>query len=141
MSLQEVEQFFQRYEAAFNALDGDAVADLWHSPSGIAHDRDGAGALTWWADETPMRANHRALCDIYRKAGFHRTVGTLVDHQDLGSHQSTALIDWTIARQDGSTLQRFHTHYHLMRGPQGPKVLLCTAYQEDISEMKNHAAQ
>ena len=38
MSLQEVEQFFQRYEAAFNALDGDAVADLWHSPSGIALD-------------------------------------------------------------------------------------------------------
>ncbi|MFD2453083.1 Cif family virulence factor [Ideonella paludis] len=43
MSLQEVEQFVQRYQAAFNALDGDAVADLWHSPSGIADERAGQG--------------------------------------------------------------------------------------------------
>ncbi|TDM05497.1 MAG: hypothetical protein C4K60_12080 [Ideonella sp. MAG2] len=141
MSLQEVQHFFERYEAAFNALDGDAVADLWHSPSGIAHDHDGVGAVTWWADEAPMRANHLALCDIYRKAGFHRTVGRLVDHHDLGLNQSTALMDWTIERQDGSTLQRFHTHYHLMRGAAGPKVLMCAAYEENIAEMKNHAAE
>lgn len=59
----------------------------------------------------------------------------------LGRSHRTALLHWRIRRQDGSELQSFHTHYHLMRGPQGPKVLLCTAYQEDISEIKNHAAQ
>lgn len=141
MSLQEVEQFFQRYEAAFNALDGDAVADLWHSPSGIADERAGHGALTWWPDEAPMRANHRALCGVYAQAGFHATEGRIVAHQDLGAQHSTALLHWVIRRQDGSELQAFHTHYHLMRGPQGPKVLLCTAFQENLSEMKQHAAQ
>lgn len=137
MSLQEVQQFFQRYEAAFNALDGDAVADLWTSPSGIAGQHNGQGALTWWAQDAPMRANHLALCEVYRQADFATTQGHIVAHQDLGAHHSTALLHWVIRRQDGSTLQAFHTHYHLMRGPQGPKVLLCTAFQENLSEMRS----
>ena len=47
----------------------------------------------------------------------------------------------TVYRADGSVLQRFCTGYNLARMPQGPRVVLCTAYQENISEMKQHAAQ
>jgi hypothetical protein len=44
MSQQEVIQFFKQYNAAFDSLDGDAVAALWHVPSGIVDSR----TVTWW---------------------------------------------------------------------------------------------
>ena len=41
MTLREVTSFFETYRDAFNRLDGDAVADLWHGASGITDTRDG----------------------------------------------------------------------------------------------------
>jgi hypothetical protein len=51
MSRRETLAFFRRYRTAFNRLDGDAVADLWHTPSSIA---DSA------ADGTHARVTHCA---------------------------------------------------------------------------------
>ncbi|MFN0186209.1 MAG: hypothetical protein ACKVQR_20540 [Aquabacterium sp.] len=137
MSRSEVLAFFDRYREAFNRLDGDAVADLWHTPSAITDAR----ADTVWTDEAPMRANHRALCDLYRANGYARADFDLVQHEALGADHAFAHLRWTLTRADGSVLQRFGTGYNLRRTPAGPKVLLCTAYQEDIAEMKQHAAQ
>ena len=141
MSLQEATQFFTHYRDAFNRLDGDAVADLWHSSSGIADSSNGRGRLTWWPDDAPMRANHRALCELYRHNGYDHARFDIVDHLPLGSQHCVCRLHWTLNRADDSVLQQFHTAYHLMRTANGPKVLLATAYEEDISEMKRHAAQ
>ena len=141
MSLTEAQQFFASYRAAFNRLDGDAVADLWHACSGIADTANDAGRLTWWPEDAPMRANHRALCELYRHKGYHHAEFDIVDHLPLGMHHSVSRLHWTLKRADGSVLQQFHTAYHLMRTASGPRVLLATAYEEDIQEMKRHAAQ
>jgi hypothetical protein len=141
MSHAEVQSFFTRYRDAFNALDGDAVADLWHDASGIADSRDGCGRLTWWPDDAPMRANHRALCAVYRGANYGRA-DFVIDHfVPMGPNHAFARLQWTITRVDGSLLQRFGTGYQLLRTADGPRVLLCTAFEEDLQEMKPHAAQ
>lgn len=127
--------FFAQYRAAFDRLDADAVADLWHAGSGIADSRGGHGRLTWWADDADMRANHRALCAHYRASGYHHAEFELVDHQALGADHAFARLRWSLWRGDGSLLQRFHTAYQLMRGVDGPRVLLATAYQEDLAAM------
>lgn len=72
MSLNETVAFFDCYQAAFNALDGDAVAELWAAQSGIADRREGRARLTWWSDAEAMRDNHRALCEADRASGFAR---------------------------------------------------------------------
>ncbi len=141
MSRAEVQAFFARYRDAFNALDGDAVADLWHSPSGIADSRDGSGRLTWWPEAAPMRANHRALCDVYRGAGYGRADFTLDHCAPMGADHAFARLQWTLTRADGSTLQQFRTGYQLIRTAGGPRVLLCTAFEEDLQEMTPDAAQ
>ena len=66
MSLEETQAFFETYRDAFNRLDGHAVADLWHTPSGITDSggADGAARLTWWPDDAPKRANHVATLSI-----------------------------------------------------------------------------
>jgi hypothetical protein len=137
MSLSEVQQFFAAYQDAFNRLDGDAVAQLWHVPSGIT-DRH---TTTWWDDEAPMRANHRALCDIYRGLNYGRADHEIAAIESLGETHAFAHVRWTLRRQDGSVLQQFGTGYQLVRGECGPQVLLCTAYAEDYKEMTPHAAQ
>ena len=147
MSHAEVQAFFARYRDAFDRLDGDAVADLWHVPSGIADSPAtaggwaGGGRLTWWPDDAPMRANHRALCALYRGAGYHRARFEIEASWPLGAHHAAARLRWTLTRADGSLLQRFHTAYQLIDTASGPKVLLCTAYEENLQEMTPHAAQ
>ena len=143
MSRTETLAFFEAYRDAFNRLDGDAVADLWHNSSGITDSggEGGAARLTWWSDDAPMRANHRALCDVYRHNGFQRADFELQSHLPLGPAHAFAHLHWTLTRQDGSVLQQFHTGYQLLRTAQGPRVLLAVAHQEDLSRMKPHAAE
>ena len=143
MSREETQAFFEVYRDAFNRLDGDAVADLWNEPSGItdAAGPDAQPRLTWWANDAPMRANHRALCEAYRDSGYGRADFEIEQHQPLGRHHAFAHVHWRLQRADGSLLQQFHTGYQLMRTSRGPRVLLAVAHQEDLSEMKRHVAQ
>lgn len=143
MTHADVQAFFDRYQDAFNRLDGDAVADLWHVPSGIAdsHGAADGGRLTWWPEAAPMRANHRALCAHYRQAGYGAARFTIDQVVPLGPDHAFARLQWTLTRADGSLLQRFGTGYQLLRTAQGPRVLLCTAYQENLKEMTPDAAQ
>jgi len=143
MTQPETQAFFEAYRDAFNRLDGNAVADLWHSASGIT-DSGGAGGharLTWWAEDAPMRANHCALCDVYRRADYGRADFRIQQHVPMGAHHAFARLHWAITRRDGSLLQQFHTGYQLMRTAAGPRVLLAVAHQENLSEMKPHAAE
>jgi len=137
ISRADVQAYFSAYRDAFNHLDGDAVADLWHVPSGIAQ----GDGVTWWGEDAPMRANHRALCARYRSAGYGRADFEIVHHEPLGAGHAFVRVQWTLWRRDGTPLQGFGTGYQLVRTAQGPRVLLCTAFEEDLREMKPHAAE
>lgn len=143
MSAAELRIFFDAYRDAFNRLDGDAVADLWHVPCGIADNgADGAqGSVEVWTVDAPMRSNMRALCAAYAGADFGRADFGIDHHVALGPHHAFATLCWTLVRRDGSLLQRFRTGYQLLRTADGPRVLLATAYEEKLSEMKPHAAE
>lgn len=141
MSVQETREFFERYRDAFNAGNGDAVADLWHTPSMITDSRDGVARITLWDKDAEMRANMHALCELYRSAGTHQWSFDLTDHMALGPNHAFVRVAWTMQHTDGTMMQSFVTGYQLGRTAAGPRVLMCTAYQEDFSELKRHAAQ
>ena len=84
MSHAEVQAFFETYRDAFNRLDGDAVADLWHTPSAITNSGEAAAQLTWWSEDEPMRANHRALYGLYRSSGYQRAEFEIANCVGLG---------------------------------------------------------
>ena len=142
MSRDEVQQFFERYRDAFNALDGDAVAELWHAAgSGITDmGADGQARVTWWPQSGPMRANHQALCELYRHNGFARTEFSLHQHHALGAEHAFALLQWRLLRHDGSLLQQFQTAYQVLRTLQGPRVLLAVAFEENTQRLKRTVA-
>jgi len=64
-----------------------------------------------------------------------------VHHEPMGANHAFVHLHWTLQRRDGTPLQRFGTGYQLMRTASGPKVLLATAFEEDLQEMKPHVAQ
>ena len=142
MSRQEVQSFFEDYRARFNRLDDDAVANLWHTPSAITHRAKGANhaALTTWSEDAPMRANMHALCDIYRNDGYDHADFTLDSCELMGEYHAFAVVSWTLTRTDGTLLQQFKTGYNLMRAANGTRVILVTQFEENIEEMKRHAA-
>ncbi len=138
MSRTEVQAFFETYRDAFNRLDGGAVADLWHSSSGItdSHGEGGQARLIWWAEDATMRANPHALCEVYRQAGFGRADFQLEQHLPLGPQHAFAHLRWTLTGRDGGLLQQFYTGYQLMRTAQGPKVLLAVAHAEELGRLR-----
>ena len=62
----DIQLFLDQYCAAFNHLDGQAVAALYAIPSSIIHE----GVLTHWTSAGAVRANMVALCQMYREHGF-----------------------------------------------------------------------
>lgn len=142
MSRTEVQAFFETYRDRFNRLDADAVADTWHTQSGIAHPAKGGdfAAYRMWTNELPMRENMRALCDLYRNNDYGHAEFEIDRHETMGTHHAFAIVQWTLKRKDGSLLQTFKTGYNLMRTEHGPRVILATQFEEDIQEMKSNAA-
>lgn len=121
----EIKRFFERYRDAFNALDGDAVADLYAVPSGIV-DHDG---YTHWTDAAPILQNMRALCELYRQNGY---LGARFEERAFfaqGEDFAVADLGWHIERK-GAPAWEFSTSYNLKRDRGQWKVLLCTAYSE-----------
>jgi hypothetical protein len=133
INIRTVHQFFEHYRDAFNALKADAVATLWDTPSGIAQ----SGQMHWWPEAAPMRENMHALCEVYRQAGYGHAEFELLTVHPLGPQFFWADVQWTVWRKDGSVLQRFRTAYQLVQRPQGLKVLICMAYEENLGAMRS----
>lgn len=140
MTHADIQRFFDRYTAAFDALDGDAVAALWHTPSGIADAR----GVTWWTDTAAVAANMRELCKVYRNAGYVRAQHRILDAVPMGADDAFVNVAWVIEGSGGTVLQSFRTGYQLKKPPGAAadaiRVLLCTAYEEDITQLPDHAA-
>ena len=138
MNESEIRDFFERYRNAFNSLDGDAVADLWHTPSSISDCEAGSGVarVTLWTEDAPKRKNMRALCDVYMLNDYGRAEFAFDHFHALGANHAFANVHWKLWRKDGSLMQEFHTAYQLLRTAKGPKVVLATAYEEDVVSLK-----
>jgi hypothetical protein len=141
MSRAEVQKFFENYRDNFNQLDANAVADTWHTQSGITHlaRKGNFAAYTLWPTDALMRANTHALCDVYRGNDYSHAEFALNHCESMGAHHAFAVVQWTLHRHDGSLLQSFKTGYNLMRTEQGPRVILATQFEEDIQQMKRDA--
>lgn len=124
-----VERFFDAYRNAFDRLDGDAVASLYHVPSGIVSGR----SYVHWPDAASIRANMVALCEHYRSQGYRSAHYRVCRALELGPDAVVVDIEWTIERTNDQEAWQFRTAYNLVRSIEGWQVLHCTAYEEGSS--------
>ena len=122
----EIREFFESYRDAFNALDGNAVAEFYAEPSGIAQD----GTYTHWPERPSVAENMTALCKLYIEKGFVRADFEPRQFIDQGEKYAVADVQWRIDWNTGQASWSFKTTYNLVRTAQGWRVMLCTAYSE-----------
>lgn len=122
----DIQQFFERYRAAFDSLDGEAIASLYAVPSGIAQER----RYTHWQAFEPIRDNMVALCALYRERGYAGAEFEPGAFLRQGDDHAVADLRWQIKWSTGAAPWQFNTTYNLVRTEQGWRVLLCTAYSE-----------
>jgi hypothetical protein len=122
----EILAFFESYRAAFDALDGEAVARLYAVPSGIASDN----GYQHWPSFEAIRANMVALCALYRENGYAAARFEPRHFIDQGKRFAVADVRWYIERSADQPPWQFDTTYNLIRMQDGWRVLLCTAYSE-----------
>jgi len=82
----DIRAFFECYCEAFNALDGEAVAELYAEPSGIAQD----AVYTHWASRDSVATNMNALCKLYQDRGFQRAQFEPGQFIEQGTHHAVA---------------------------------------------------
>ena len=122
----EISEFFECYRDAFNALDGQRIAELYGIPSGIAQDRK----FTYWQDFEPILSNMLALCAVYRERGYVAARFEPGAFIQQGPDYAIADLRWTIDWSTGAAPWQFNTTYNLVRTESGWRVLVCTAYSE-----------
>lgn len=123
---QDMADWLVEYTAAFNALDGDAVADLYAEPCQIVQ----GGRVEHWPERAAVAANMRALCAQYREHGYEYAHAEIRHCREFGEMAALLDVHWRIARSGNLPPWEFNTAYHLLKTAAGWKVLLCTAYEE-----------
>ena len=122
----EVSRFLEAYKAAFDRLDGRAIAALFSEPSGLLS----GSTYVHWPTRKDVERNMRALCEIYRRDGYREASHESFEVLQLGAHSALVDVRWRIDRAEG-TPRRFGTAYHLVRKDARWWVLLCIAYEEE----------
>ena len=122
----DIISFFESYRRAFDALDGEAIAQHYALPSGIALD---TGYVHWPAFE-PIRKNMLGLCNLYRNNGYLSAIFEPAFFIPQGENYAVIDLAWHIERSDKQHPWRFNTTYNLIRAPEGWRILLCTAHSE-----------
>ncbi|WP_028452696.1 nuclear transport factor 2 family protein [Chitinilyticum aquatile] len=123
---QDLADWLEEYTAAFNALDGDAVADLCAEPCQIVQ----GGRVEHWPDRAAVAANMRALCTQYRENGYQHAQAAIRDCRVFGAGNALLDIHWRIVRSGDLPPWTFNTAYQLLNTAGDWRVLLCVAYEE-----------
>jgi ketosteroid isomerase-like protein len=123
----DVRAFFEQYRDAFNALDGEAIAQRYAVPSGLATDR----GYTHWSSLESIRANMTELCRRYRDNGYVSATFEPAAFIAQGANFAIADVKWHIERAAGAEPWQFHTTYNLRRTLAGWRITLATAYEEE----------
>jgi hypothetical protein len=122
----DIQAFFEQYRAAFNGLDGRAVADLYARPSGIVSD----SGYTHWPTREPIEKNMLALCEQYREKGFVSAEFEVCTFLAQGKNFAVVDLAWTMHWDQAQDDWHFNTTYNIRQQAEGWRVLLCTAYSE-----------
>lgn len=100
-----MDEFFKSYTAAFDALDPNAIADLYRFPCTIS-DADGVQAYT---DKSALIAKFSANCETMKNFGYIHAQFHILSTQLLSQNEVVVNVGWRIKTTD--TYIDFRTLY------------------------------
>jgi len=127
LSVPIIEDFFERFVAAFAMFDGTKVTELFATP-GVALRRD--GSLVSLATRDDVLRYYQAALDGYREGGCTSCRWSDLELTKLGKNSALAAVTWTLLRQDGPDLASWRQSYCLASSLSGPKVFASATHAE-----------
>lgn len=93
-----MENLFNRYKSAFNALDADAIARCYTLPCATS-DGDGRHA---YSDKEALIEKFRINCQVLKSAGYKTASYSINESKSLGSHATALDLTWDIQFESSS---------------------------------------
>jgi hypothetical protein len=93
-----MEELFNKYTKAFDALDPDAIASLYRLPCAIS-DADGTQTFT---DRFALIKKFASNCESMRNFGYKYAQFNILQQQPLGQDKIAATIAWRVNTDDSN---------------------------------------
>jgi len=127
MSEAEIRSFFDRYTAAFSALDVGGILGHFAFPCQIATETAG-----WaFADRASIEADMSGFVDFYAKQNFAGAELNRLDYQPLSATFGLAHVKWRLVGSGDKTLVDVDTTYILRMGNTAPAIIGILGHNED----------
>jgi hypothetical protein len=127
MSEAEVRRFFDRYTAAFSALDVAGILDHFGFPCQISTE-----TASWaFADRAAIEADMAGFVQFYSKQDFARAELARLDYQPLSAAFGLAHVDWRLVAKNGQPLVDVQSTYILRMGGTRPAIIGILGHNED----------
>ena len=123
----QVRAFFDRYAAAFSALDPAGILDHFDFPCQIATEDAGYA----FADRPAIEADMTGFVQFYADHGFARAELAKLDYQPLSETFGLAHVNWRLVNREGESLVDVATTYILRHGDGGPAIIGILGHNED----------
>jgi hypothetical protein len=136
MSEAEIRSFFERYTAAFSALDVAGILGHFAFPCQIATETAG-----WaFADRASIEADMTGFVQFYAAQDFARAELARLDYQPLSVTFGLAHVNWRLLKARGEALVDVETTYILRMDSDTPAIIGILGHNEDGQWQRKGAA-
>jgi ketosteroid isomerase-like protein len=119
----DVRAFFDRYKDAFDAIDGQRIAALYHIPTVTMR---GDGSIHSLQSRQELARFFQGVADDYQKDGYAGGRFDELQVSSIGGRSALATMDWQMQRRDGSLIRKWRQSYNLVRAGTGWQILVST---------------
>ena len=123
----EIQDFFEGYAKAFDSIDGNRIAALYHMPTVTMR---GDASIHCLQSREELARFFQGVADTYYKDGYRS--GRFQNFQvvPIGERSALATMDWELQRGDGSVIRAWRQSYNVVRVGDGWQILVSTFHVE-----------
>jgi hypothetical protein len=127
MSELQVRSFFDRYAAAFSALDVAGILDHFAFPCQIVGEKGGQA----YADRASIEADMSGFTQFYAGQNFASAELARLEYQSLSEAFGLAHVHWLLRQENGEAFIDFDTTYVLRMNRESPAIIGVLGHTED----------
>jgi hypothetical protein len=119
----EVRGFFEEYTQAFDSIDGNRIAALYHTPTVTMR---GDASIHCLQSREELARFFQGVADTYYKEGYRGGSFKNLEVVPIGGRSALATLDWELRRGDGSVIREWRQSYNVVRVGSGWQILVST---------------
>jgi hypothetical protein len=123
----EVRGFFEEYAKAFDSIDGNRIAALYHMPTLTMR---GDASIHCLQSRKELARFFQGVADTYYKEGYRNGSFNNLQVVPIGGRSALATLDWELRRGDGSVIREWRQSYNVVRVGSEWQILVSTFHVE-----------